>query len=181
MRIMATFDGSTCSESILVELEKLACIPELEVVLLSSVATPRGRRARVRPLRPDPGIVALDAMHPILVGSLPQPVAERKDQAVERRLSEVREYLLGIAARLPQGPKYVIETHVTDHPGAKIVQRALALRPDMIVMATHGATGVIHHIFGDVVEEVMRSGVASVLVVPPGGAGHDHPSWPALN
>ena len=45
--------------------------------------------------------------------------------------------------------------------------RAMSSQPDLIVMATHGRTGLVHILFGDVAEEVVRSGVAPVLLVHP--------------
>jgi hypothetical protein len=38
---------------------------------------------------------------------------------------------------------------------------------DLIVMATHGRTGLVHVLCGDVAESVLRSGVAPVLLVHP--------------
>jgi nucleotide-binding universal stress UspA family protein len=48
-----------------------------------------------------------------------------------------------------------------------IIERAREEQPDVIVMATHSRQGISHLLFGSTTEEVVRSGVAPVLVVHP--------------
>ena len=66
---------------------------------------------------------------------------------------------------MPKGPKYAVETAIADDVTAAIVRYAIERHPDVIVMATHGETGVIHRLFGDTAEAVVRSGAAPVLLV----------------
>jgi nucleotide-binding universal stress UspA family protein len=61
---------------------------------------------------------------------------------------------------------------VSDDPAAEIIRLALADRPDVIVMATHGHTGVVRALFGATAEEVVRSGVAPVYLVHPEEVRH---------
>ena len=168
MRILAPFDGSKFSEATLEQLARLAALPDAEFTLMS-VADEPSEKPRTRALRSPSAVAdsmgesAFSAMRP----RAPR-MAETKSQAVQRRRAELVDYLEGIAQKLPKGTKYRVVCRVTgDHPAQAIVAQAKKLSPDVIVMATHGHSGLRHALFGSTTEEVMRSGVAPVLVVRP--------------
>ena len=52
-----------------------------------------------------------------------------------------------------------------DHPAEAIVHMAQELAVDLIIMATHGRTGVSHILLGSVAEHVIRHGPCPVLAV----------------
>jgi nucleotide-binding universal stress UspA family protein len=52
-------------------------------------------------------------------------------------------------------------------PAGGILSCAEAVRPQMIVMGTHGATGFEHLLLGSVAEKVLRKAPCPVLTVPP--------------
>jgi nucleotide-binding universal stress UspA family protein len=52
-------------------------------------------------------------------------------------------------------------------PASHILDRAVALSADVIVMGTHGASGFQHLILGSVTEKVLRKAPCAVLTVPP--------------
>ncbi len=52
-------------------------------------------------------------------------------------------------------------------PYKKIVEKAVDERVDMIVMCTHGRTGLVHMLIGSVTEKVVRLSPFPVLSVPP--------------
>jgi universal stress protein A len=52
-------------------------------------------------------------------------------------------------------------------PAAEIVQAVTDLLIDLVVMATHGRTGVSHFFLGSVAEQVVRRSAAPVLTVRP--------------
>ena len=54
-------------------------------------------------------------------------------------------------------------------PVEAIVVAALQLRADIIVMSTHGRTGVPHALLGSVTEQVVRLSSAPVLTIKPEG------------
>lgn len=63
-------------------------------------------------------------------------------------------------------------------PYKKIVEKAAAERVDMIVMCTHGRTGLLHMLIGSVTEQVVRRALCPVLSVPPpreAGGGRSDP------
>jgi nucleotide-binding universal stress UspA family protein len=110
---------------------------------------------------PGPGASA------VVVHATPARYVETKEQAVERVTAELRDYLQGIAGRMPSAVPCRIEAKLDDDPRAAIIRFAREEQPDMIVMATHGRTGLAHVLFGNVAEGVLRSGVAPVLLVHP--------------
>jgi nucleotide-binding universal stress UspA family protein len=164
MKVMATFDGSAFSEAILPLLSRLAQLPGAEFVLFSSAEPPHG----VRDGEPRPPVIGVPAATaPGVVIPQPEPPAvETKEQAVERCIAERREYLLGLASKLPGIPCDVV-ADVSDDPADAIIRAARRHSPDVIVMATHGLSGVAQALFGSVAERVVRSSVAPVLLVHP--------------
>jgi nucleotide-binding universal stress UspA family protein len=166
MKIMATFDGSEFAESILPQLGWMAVLPEAQFVLFSVASEPSGQPRRTS--MPPPRVVsAMQGAQPVTVAPAEPVYAESKDQAVARRQAELEQYLRGVARRLPVGPRYTVDACISDDPVAAIIECAVKERPDVIVMATHGRTGLTHVVFGGVAEEVVRAGVAPVLLVHP--------------
>jgi nucleotide-binding universal stress UspA family protein len=51
-----------------------------------------------------------------------------------------------------------------------IAAAAKQVKADLIIMATHGRTGVTHLLMGSVTERVVRSAPCPVLIVRPRGA-----------
>jgi nucleotide-binding universal stress UspA family protein len=142
MKILATLDGSRSGEAVLDTLVMLGRIPDAEITLFSVTTSGVAARVGGRASSPD----------------APSPQAQLTDRAG---------YLRRIADTLPPGVARGVETVSADRAAPAIIQYALRNRPDVIVMATHGETGIVHRIFGDVAEEVVRSGVAPVLLVHP--------------
>lgn len=52
-------------------------------------------------------------------------------------------------------------------PYRKILNKAAGEDVDMIVMSTHGRTGLLHMLIGSVTEKVVRRATCPVLAVPP--------------
>ncbi|MBI3966937.1 MAG: universal stress protein [Chloroflexi bacterium] len=68
-----------------------------------------------------------------------------------------------------------VETHVYyDDPPAAIVDLAGRVQADLIVMSTHGRSGLGRWIYGSVADEVLRRSVSPVLLVP----AHSEELWP---
>jgi nucleotide-binding universal stress UspA family protein len=64
----------------------------------------------------------------------------------------------------------VKEVHLREGPAARcIVDVAKEIGADMIVMGTHGRTGLTRMLVGSVAERVVRSSPVPVLTVPPRG------------
>lgn len=166
MKILAAFEGTTAGEQTLAILSDLAKIPDAEVVLLAMEHVPtmdyrfQGDRRMLTSgeiFRSLPGAPAATVRQ-----------VETKDQAIERSLSELDDFLETTAHKLPAGTRVHVEAHVAPDPGDAIVDRAQAEHPDMIVMACRRHHGVGERLLGCVAEHVLRSGVAPTLIVHEG-------------
>jgi nucleotide-binding universal stress UspA family protein len=101
-----------------------------------------------------------------LPAEMAAPVAESRTQALAQLEHDLKDYLQQEARELTG---VTVETRVefADDVGEAIVARARATHPDLIAMATHGRTGLGHLLVGSVCEQVIRSGVAPVVVLRP--------------
>jgi nucleotide-binding universal stress UspA family protein len=101
---------------------------------------------------------ALTILH-VLVPSHPAPEAagDPDPRAYwKRRLEEVR----------PADPRVPVQHLLLDgDPAAAIVEHACTAGTDLIVMGTHGRTGLERLLLGSVAEKVIREAPCSVLVV----------------
>jgi nucleotide-binding universal stress UspA family protein len=165
MKILATFDGTPFSESTLPLVSRMAALPDTEFILLAIAHEPGGRMMRGARHTIIVG-AALGSTTPVIIQRPQTPYAETKEQAIDRRRAELEDYLLDIAGKLPPGTKVHVEAHI-GHAAKTIIECVGEEQPDVIVMATHSRTGLPHLLFGSTTEEVVRSGVAPVLVVHP--------------
>jgi nucleotide-binding universal stress UspA family protein len=79
---------------------------------------------------------------------------------------EAEEYLASAAKRLRATGVKNVETHVWYGPPASaIVEAAQAQKADLIVMSTHGRSGLGRLVLGSVAESVLRGTRAPILVV----------------
>jgi len=166
MKILATFDGTEFSEAILPMLTRVAALPNPEFLLLRIGTEPQGSRRRGARRFPLVAGSSLGQNDPVVIAPLEPTFTENREQAVERRLHELREYLEDVGAKLPPGTPVRVEAHLADDAAQQIVECARREQPDVIVMATHSRHG-IGALFGSTTEQVVRSGVAPVLLVHP--------------
>jgi len=166
MKILATFDRTAFSESILPVLEKIAALPDAEFTLLTVAHEPHARiRGGMR--TPIVGGATLGATVPVVIPASDPSFAENKEQAVERRIAEMQDYLLNLGRQLPKGTSIHVEAHISEDAAETIIERAKAEQPDVIVMATRSRGGLGGALFGTTTDKVVRSGVAPVLLVHP--------------
>lgn len=76
--------------------------------------------------------------------------------------------LSSAAARARAAGVTVETTLCGGQPAREILSAATAMRPDLVVIGTHGHGGVEHLLLGSVTEKVMRKAPCPVMVVPPG-------------
>jgi len=103
---------------------------------------------------------------------------------------EAEEYLAKIAARLKEQGVGRVETSVWYGPAASAIVEAARLRKaDLIVMSTHGRSGLGRLILGSVAESVLRGTATPILLLrapgapveAPGGAGEARPTKEAAH
>jgi universal stress protein A len=128
---------------------------------------PPDARTRVHYVTGAPFETAQGGFDPVVGGSalLSEPAVVRRDQG-EEALTQLRD----LVATAVQGPSDIAVA--TGHPADAIVRIAQERSVDLIVMSTHGRTGLPHVLLGSVAEKVVRLAPCPVLTVKHrGGAG----------
>ena len=91
-----------------------------------------------------------------------KPYWEHAYRVAHDKLRSLRQQFLGAPAYASQ-----VDIQVSEGPAAEnILAIAREKAPDVIVMATHGHTGVRHLMLGSVTEKVMRTAMCPLLAVP---------------
>ena len=75
----------------------------------------------------------------------------------------------------PRGELAIEVETVTGAPFVEIVRRARDGKFDLVVMSTHGRTGLRHMLMGSVAERVVRKAPCPVLTLRPSGQQFEHP------
>jgi nucleotide-binding universal stress UspA family protein len=84
---------------------------------------------------------------------------------------EAEQYLAGVAERLRRAGVRDLDTSVWYGPAAEsIVDAAKARHVDLILMSSHGRTGVGRLLLGSVAETVLRGTTIPILLIRPDGA-----------
>jgi nucleotide-binding universal stress UspA family protein len=161
-RIMVTLDGSKVSEAILADAERLARATGAAVTLVMIAPSPKSTS---EPLH---AVVVAGVPAPGGVVEVPAPrIFQDKAQAMEHTQDELERYLEAKAKDL-RAAGIDVETHVGfGKPAEEIGAHAKKCEADLIMMATHGSTGLAAAMFGNIALHVVASGVRPVYLVRP--------------
>lgn len=164
MKALLTLDGSSTSETILPTAQRLCeLIPDLELHVLT-VIDPRNVHGTISEPIDDPK----GASTGTLVVRTPSPkVVESHGEAEERMHRETLANMATIAQDTFPGRETQLDVVWSRDPAKAIVKRADELEADVIVMATHGRSGLSHLLAGSVAEAVIRRSGRPVLVQCP--------------
>jgi nucleotide-binding universal stress UspA family protein len=92
-------------------------------------------------------------------------------------VAEAEQYLSALKAQLEERGIRNLETHVWyGAPAAAIIDAASAYKVDLIVMTTHGRSGVGRLIYGSVAESVLRGTTIPIFLRRPSEAPVEMPS-----
>ena len=140
-KILVPLDGSRAAEAALEQASYLASIDQGKVHLVHAMTDSR--------LTEDPAI-RLD-------------VAERREM---QDRSQAASYLDSVKARL-QAQGVQCQSHILDagNPAQQILEFASAESIDLIVLTSHGRSGLSRFLLGSIAEKVMRHASCLVLVV----------------
>lgn len=171
MKVLVTLDGSSFSEAALETALKMAQPAAAEVHLLTVGEPPPLPPASHR--REQPGSMR-DPMSDILVPEyIPTPhhkePVETYDQTIERAERELLQYLQSKAV-LFKGLPVKFKVAISKDAAEEIINYAKAEGVDLIVMATHGRSGLAAVVQGSVAREVVRSAPCPVTLVHPKSA-----------
>jgi nucleotide-binding universal stress UspA family protein len=83
-------------------------------------------------------------------------------------VGDARAYVQGVADQLA-GRGSIVETTIPwGEPGDEILEQVRSARADLVVMATHGRSGLGRWLYGSVADEVLRRASVPMFLVPPG-------------
>ena len=95
---------------------------------------------------------------PVDVASVPVDMSRMLEQATE---------ILGVEEQRVRAAGLLCESAMlVGRPDAEIVARASATGAELIVMGTHGRSGLAHALLGSVAERVVQHALCPVLIVP---------------
>ncbi len=138
-KILVPLDGSELAKRGLEEAEKLAKFFEAEIVLFQVVP--------FMPIYGSPELVT------------PLIVDEKQKEAVER-------YLAGLAEELKKrGFKVTSMVKTGQQVAAEIIDFAKEVRADLIVMCTHGRSGITRWVLGSTAHKVIVRAETPILLV----------------
>ncbi|MGE0602051.1 MAG: universal stress protein [Dehalococcoidia bacterium] len=164
MKAVIPFDGSDNSARAFGAVRNLLALqPAVEIHLLSVLDAHSVKGSAEHVIQEPPtssfGKVSVTTPFPRIV--------ESHGQALERVEGEKKDELEDLARK--EIPGATFEGHVvwSNHPADAIVQFADEIDADVIVMATHGRSGVSHFLAGSVTEHVIRAAKKLVLVQGP--------------
>ncbi len=146
--LMVPLDGSELAECVLPHVEALAAGGQVKKVILSQV---------IPPLFEHTG-------YSVITESQIRQVEETHQGVAEDYLGKVRE-------RLTLAPEIALESHVLfGNVADTLVDFANENHVDLVVMATHGRTGVGRWVLGSVADRILHALSVPVLMVR--AAGH---------
>jgi nucleotide-binding universal stress UspA family protein len=147
--LLVALDGSPTAEQVLEHTEALAKAFGSTVTLFRATVTAEALMVSTA-AGPSVGDVA-----PLLD---PTPI-------LEAEVHEAITYLNSVAERLKQHGLNVTTEHFEGPPAEEIVARARALGVSLILMTTHGRSGLGRMVFGSVADAVLRHADCPVLMV----------------
>lgn len=111
-------------------------------------------------------VVLIHVVEPLVLpsefGYVPAPSPEEE----MRHLAAVKTRLQSLAADLESAKRSAVEVRI-GRPWQEITTAAQELGADLLVITTHGRTGIKHVLMGSVAEKIVRHAGCPVLVVRP--------------
>lgn len=144
-KILVPLDGSELSESVLSHVVAIATSCKVPEVVLTRVRDPLDKSVR-------------DVMDADIASKLDEAYHDEADNYLKQIAADLIEQ--GIAA------KTVV---LSGNPAEEIINYAQGGGVDLIIMSTHGRSGVSRWVFGSVADKVVRHSEVPILIRP---AGH---------
>jgi len=105
--------------------------------------------------------------------------APASDDMREGQLARARQTLAALVSASDRKRLHVRTDVLTGVAATAIVDYAAATGTNLIVMGTHGRTGLAHLLMGSVAEHVVRTAPCAVLIVRPAATARDAAMLPA--
>jgi nucleotide-binding universal stress UspA family protein len=111
--------------------------------------------------------IELVHVHTFPIYSLPPPVEMLAPTVISQQaMAEIETQLSRLCERARASGLECQSLSLIGEPHAEILKRAADSGASMIVMGTHGRTGLAHALLGSVAERVVQRALCPVLVVP---------------
>jgi nucleotide-binding universal stress UspA family protein len=153
MKILIAYDGSVCSDNAIVDLRR-AGLPAVAEVIVLSVAemSPRAASIPVGALGVGPGLILAEGME--------------SEESCEDELGAAKAIASQGAERLRSDfPGWKIDAEAwVDAAGSAIARKAHAWKPDLVVIGSHGRSGISRWVLGSVSQYVLRHVTCSVRI-----------------
>jgi nucleotide-binding universal stress UspA family protein len=150
-KIMVPLDGSELAECVLPHLDVVARAPGVETVVFVSVSEP---------------------FEDTLKGHAEYSLGEDRIKELDARGKKlIQSYLDNLVSRLDYGKVKIQKEVLVGRAAEKLVEYARKNDIDLIVVATHGRSGVSRWVMGSVADRLLRSVSVPVLMVRAPGCG----------
>lgn len=160
-KILVPLDGSELAAQALPHAEEIARGLGAKLILYQVVAMPPGFMAAPT------GTTAGGPSIAVGVGRVGVDIMGGDDENHLRAMDEAEAYLARLATSLHHRKTDADIDINTGDPATYIVDYAAANAIDLIVMSTHGRTGVQRRIYGSVATKVLQAAPCAVLIVRP--------------
>lgn len=95
------------------------------------------------------------------------PLGPSQDQVLSNSMQRMKDF---VSRRIPQTEADVVTSVTWGRPAAEILRHAKDQQIDLIVIGTHGRSGLAHALMGSVAEKVVRQATCPVLTIRAPGA-----------
>lgn len=153
MKLLIAYDGSECSDAAIVDLRRAGLPPDTQALVFSVAQAPVEAVAA-----PYTAAMAGPVMY--------LPASEEDEAPASRALHEAQSFAAQAADRLKADfPAWRVSTESwVDAAGPAIVRKAHAWNPDLIVLGSHGRTGLGRLVLGSVSQHVLHHVACSVRI-----------------
>jgi nucleotide-binding universal stress UspA family protein len=113
-------------------------------------------------------LILLHVLRPPASEYTPELALARQDQQIQQTREQMKQYLVGLRSEL-RGEDLHVRTHMIEGRGVArlICDYAQSEGVDLIVMSTHGRSGLARMLYGSVANEIMHCVEVPVLLVRP--------------
>lgn len=154
-RILVPLDGSERAAAALSHAETLASLAKAHLILLQVIPSSAMLISESAISAPSMGLPTVDPfVSSAQYQSVEQALAQEAQKSLDEAVAPLRANAIDVETVILQGtPAEAILTYATDN------------KIDLIVMSTHGRTGLTRIVFGSVAESVLRRSPCPVLLV----------------
>jgi nucleotide-binding universal stress UspA family protein len=147
-KILVPLDGSEIAECVLGHIKNLSQGAEAPEIVLFRVCEP-----------------------PVILADFPATLQEKWEDHVKEETDHMKQqcslYLNEVEKRLKEAGLMIITQTALGKPAEEIIEYAAKNNVDVILMATHGRSGISRWAYGSIADKVLRSSPVPVMIIRP--------------